>query len=617
MEKYHNSAWIVPEVPHWLTRVSQELGALRLGKAVFGLLLVVLGTAPCLAQQLALSQSDVTYKVSAPVQRLEMIINTSRILTLDNNVPKLLVANPELLTATPLAPNQIQISALKTGVTQLNLWDESGQVFTIDVIVMGDARELADILRAEFPDTSLRVRPLPNSVMISGYVPRSEMVSQIVAIAEDYYPKVHNNMSVGGVRQVRLNIKIIEVSRSKLRSLGVDWSKMTGNDFVTSGVSGLINAATTTSATGDTMRFGIVGDNSANTFYAYLEALQRNNLAKVLAEPTLVTESGRAASFNAGGEFPIIIPQSLGTVSVEYKEFGTRVDAVPIVLGDGRIHLQVRPQVSEVDAARSVTINNTTVPSLLTRWVDTAVEMKAGQTLALAGLVQERVEAQNRGVPVLADMPWVGSAFRSVKEEVNEIELLILVTPELVDAMDAEQVPSNFPGQSTTSPTNYELYINGELEVPLYGQCLDGTCNECSRCQTQGHGQHVLPGFSLLGEQTSGIVTGSQVQWREGSLVRQNSGQHQQGQVLLENQHHSSSHGGPKLVSPKQQQESRIVPTKIPVTYRNQNQRQMVINSNDQRQTLPLRGAQNRGQAANSSGKQIGLIGPTGYGIIR
>ena len=110
------------------------------------------------------------------------------------------------------------------------------------------------------------------------------------------------------------------------------------------------------------------------------------------------------------------MPQGLGTVSIEYKPFGTRVDFVPIVLGNGNLRLEVRPQVSEIDESRSVTINNITVPGLRTRWVDTAVEMKAGQTLALAGLVQERVESENKGMPWLADLPWVGAPFRRVEE---------------------------------------------------------------------------------------------------------------------------------------------------------------------------------------------------------
>ena len=214
-----------------------------------------------------------------------------------------------------------------------------------------------------------------------------------------------------------------------------------------------------------------------------------NDLIKILAEPQLTTISGRPASFNSGGEFPIIVPQSLGTVSIEYRQYGTRVDFVPIVLGNGNLRLEVRPQVSEIDVSRSVVINNISVPALRTRWVDTAVEMKAGQTLALAGLLQRRVESQNRGLPWLADLPYFGVPFRRVEEVANEVELLILVTPEFVEAADPEELPPCGPGESTTTPNDVELYFRGYMEVPKC--CEDGSC---SKCQHGGTGETIVPG---------------------------------------------------------------------------------------------------------------------------
>ncbi|MEX2559126.1 MAG: histidine kinase, partial [Pirellulales bacterium] len=198
---------------------------------------------------------------------------------------------------------------------------------------------------------------------------------------------------------------------------------------------------------------------------------------------------GRPAFFNSGGEFPILVPQSLGTVSVQYRKFGTQVDFVPIVLGNGAIRLEVRPRVSEIDASRSVTINDTSVPGLRVREVDTGVEMRAGQTLAIAGLVQNRVEAQVRGVPWLSDLPWVGAAFRKTNEEINEIELLIMVTPQLVDALDPHEVPNCGPGLDTASPTDIQLYMRGHIEVPRC--CTDGSCSDCRA--RGGIGTDVLP----------------------------------------------------------------------------------------------------------------------------
>jgi pilus assembly protein CpaC len=431
-------------------------------------LAICLGSAESASAQ-ALGRQPVHFKVSGPVERLEMIVNTSRILSTEHRVPQLLVENQGVVRAQPISPNQIQLSALQAGFTTLTVWDENKVEHTIDVLVYGDARELENLLMTEFPDATLRVRPLATSVVITGYVPRAEMVSRIVRMAEDYYPNVINNMTIGGVQQILLHVKLMEVSRTKLRRLGFDWANFNGNDGVVQSVAGLITSSDivtgTIASTGtESIAFGIV--NNANSFYGFIDALRQYNLVKILAEPTLVTTSGRAASFNSGGEFPILVPQSLGTISVEYREFGTRVDFVPIALGNGRIRLEVRPTVSEIDPTRSVTINSTTVPGLRTRWVDTGVEMQAGQTLALAGLIQNQIETENVGIPWLADLPWVGAAFRRVREQNNEIELLILVTPELVDAMDPHEVPPCGPGQLTTSPSDTELYFRGYLETP-------------------------------------------------------------------------------------------------------------------------------------------------------
>jgi pilus assembly protein CpaC len=412
--------------------------------------------------------SPLLYHVEAASQRLEMTVNTSRILTLDQKVPKAQVNNPELLDLLPLSASQIQVHAKKTGVTQINLWDEDDRIRTIDVVIFGDAQELQMTFKTVFPNASLRVIPLPDRAIITGFVDRPDDVNRIVEIARAYYPDVINAISVGGVQQVLLDVKVMEVSRTRLRTMGVDWAYLTNGEVFGQGVSGLLSTdvvgGSIIDAAGETFGLGIVEGSSQ--FVAAIEALRQNNLAKVLAEPKLVTVSGRPAFFNDGGEFPIIVPQSLGTVSIEYRRFGTQVDFVPIVLGNGNIRLEVRPRVSEIDLSRSVVINNTTVPGLRVREIDTGAELKAGQTLALAGLVQERIDAETRGLPWLMDIPYAGVMFRRNTETRNEVELLIMVTPHLVEAMDAHEVPPCGPGTMTDSPTDCELYGRGYIEVP-------------------------------------------------------------------------------------------------------------------------------------------------------
>lgn len=450
-------------------------------------------------------------QVTEPTQRLELIANTSRILTLQHKVPRVAIDDESVARVLPVAENQVQVAALKPGFTQLTIWDQRGGVFTVDIVVMGDARELENLLASEFPDATLRVRPLASSVVVSGHVPRPDMVHRIVTIAEDYYPKVINNISVSGAQEILLHVRVMEVSRTKLRKLGIDWAYFNADDGIISNAAGLIGNYTlnaggaVTGGGAETLAVGIV--NGSSRFFAFIEALRRYNLVKVMADPTLVTVSGRPASFNVGGEFPIPVPQQLGTISIQYREFGTRVDFVPIVLGNGNIRLEVRPQVSEVDSSRGVTIGAVNVPGLRTRWADTGVEMRAGQTLAIAGLVQTQLDAENRGLPWLSDLPYLGAFFRRVQMTENEIELLIMVTPEFADAMDPHEVPPCGPGQMTTVPGDSDLYNRGILEVPgccengpgcaIHGTNLPGGASSHGEYPTQGYGQRSAP--SLLG----------------------------------------------------------------------------------------------------------------------
>ncbi|QDU97960.1 type II and III secretion system protein family protein [Lignipirellula cremea] len=442
---------------------------------------VAQGGGPGAKQNLEAGSGESLYfHVENDAQRLEMIVNTSRILTFDFNVPRLLVNNTQILKATPLAPNRVQIQASAPGVTQLNIWDENDQVRSIDVIIYGDARELQYILDTEFPDADIRVRPsngsARGSVIISGFVSRPDHVTRIVQIAEDFYPNVINNMSVGGLQQVVLHVKVVEVSRTKLRQFGIDWALLTGNDFVIQSAAGLIAAAATsggtlTAAGPNTLSVGVL--NGTNTVGFLVDVLRQNNMAKLLAEPTLVTVSGRPASFNSGGEVPIPVNGGLGVTSVEYREFGTQIDFVPIVLGNGNIRLEVRPQITEID--ESLRDATTGSPGFRSRRVDTGVEMRAGQTLALAGLIQNRVSSTDRGLPWLADLPWVGPMFGRVQETVNEVELLILVTPEFVTPLEANEVPPCGPGEATVPPNDTEFYFRRYREVPNCN-CQDGSC---------------------------------------------------------------------------------------------------------------------------------------------
>jgi pilus assembly protein CpaC len=453
-----------------------------------------------LRAQDAAGPDSVVRKISGLSEKLEITTNTSRILTLDKNIPRVQVNNPELLAVTPLSATQVQISAKKAGVTQVNLWDDAGGIHTVDIQIYGDARELQVALATQFPNSSIRVYRYSESLVLTGFVDRPDFVGPMMRLAEDYAPKVINNINVGGVQQILLRVKVMEVSRTKLRQLSTDFAAFgRGGGFFASAPSGLLQTIdnTTEKVTALSPRngpasasFGIVHNGSA--FFGFLDWLQQNQCAKILAEPNIVAVSGRPAQFQDGGEIPVPVPQSLGTTTIEFKPFGTIVDFLPIVLGNGNIRLEVRPQVVETDYSRAITVAGITIPAFNTRKVDTAVEMKAGQTFALAGLVQEITTTSKSGLPYVSDLPVIGVPFRKTSDNTEETELLIVVTPDFVDPIEACQYEGQGPGMFTTSPTDRGLYCAGQMEVPLgcnptkdtvgSGKDPCGNCGGCSTC---------------------------------------------------------------------------------------------------------------------------------------
>lgn len=442
-------------------------------RLLFTLALSSLLCAPVQAQDsptAALNEPALIHKLTVADDHLEMVLHSSRILATDKKIARTAVENPDVLEANVLSPTQVYISAKATGFTKINLWDEDKRLYSVQVQVIPDSRELALKLRAAFPRDTLQVTPVGSAVRISGFVDKSENIDQIIQIAEQYYPKVINGIRVAGVQQVYLHIKVMEVSRTKLRRLGVDWAKVTGDNFIISGVNGMFTDVggsvypnLVRSATPSTFAFNV---GISNGFFAVLNAMRKDNLMKIMSEPMLTTSSGQPAVLTSGGKIPVPTPQSLGTLSIEWQPYGTEAKFVPVVLGNGKIRLDVDSNVSELDATNSTTIAGTTVPGIKSRTAHTSVEMMAGQTLAIAGLVETRIEAENQGLPWVSDVPYLGVMFSQKQETRNEVELLILVTPQLAEPLDPCEVPPCGPGMGTTSPSDFELYLKGHIEVP-------------------------------------------------------------------------------------------------------------------------------------------------------
>lgn len=450
---------------------------LRLPSAPLAAVILAILLAPLARSQEEATPTPVVQQITDANTKIEISVNGSRILAMDRPIPKAKVDNPELLDFTVLSEKQVLIHAKKTGMTTIDLWDDKDEIHRVDVVIVGDVRELSQLLRTQFPMASVKLTPTgSSSLLLHGYVDRADHVNRIIRIAEEYYPTVINNMTVGGAQQVLLYVKVLQVSRTKLRTLGVDGMGFSGENYGGSVVSGLITKANPTtsllrnvtafSTNGtETMQFGLLSD--GNGFVGMIEALKQDDILKVMAEPKLVTVSGRPAVVNVGGEVAYPQPTGFGNISVAFRPFGTQIDFVPIVLGNGGVRLEVRPRVSEVDYTLGTSINGTAVPGFRVREADTGVEMKFGQTLAIAGLLSQIDEHETKGIPYLMDMPYAGALFRRTRNKVNEVELLILVQPELVEAMDCDQVPPCGPGENSSSPDDCGLYWKGYREVPV------------------------------------------------------------------------------------------------------------------------------------------------------
>lgn len=424
---------------------------------------------------------DPVFKVTGSRSEVEIVERLSKVLELDRKITRVDGFDPDVLDVKALTPYRVRIQALTQGVTNLVLSDEDDNPYVVNVFIKGDARHLQAVLDNRFPDSAVEAYRVQDSVALTGWVSQPEHITQIMEIAEQFYPRVLNQMRVGGVQQVMLKVKIMEVQRTKLRRLGIDFINNPNPGGVLSNSPAQlfdIDAMGVVSETATTA-FQVVS--GGDTFSGFIEALKEEKLLKVLSEPSLLAMNGRPATLLAGGEFPVLVPQSLGTVSIEWREFGVRMEAVPVILGNGMVRLEVMPEVTERDFANATTLVGTTIPALTTRRINTQAELGFGQTLMLAGLLSSRQNAETRKIPFLGELPWAGALFRKVQYDDVETELVILITPELVAPMAANQVPAGGPGTFTTFPTDRELYLDGFIEVPNYGDACFG-CGQYGAC---------------------------------------------------------------------------------------------------------------------------------------
>jgi pilus assembly protein CpaC len=443
-----------------------------------GLLALLLGGLPGVARAQTCSPE------SRPVV---VLLNSTTRLSMASRKPIKTITNPKegLLTIRTVErdPTVVVLVGTAPGITRLELEDADGFKEYRDVVVQADVEYLASQLRKALPLSNINV--IPNgitSVILAGYVQRAEDTAVAQAISQSLGFQVINSLRLNGVQQVQLDVVIARVSRSKGRDFGFNFLTNSRQTLLGSSIGNLITPAAVgvpgttlqpsqfgqviTAVPGQSANLfgGVIGN--ATGFLGFLEALETEGLAKVLAQPRLVTLSGNPASFLDGGEQAVPVPAGLGQVGVQFEEFGTRLNFLPIVLGSGRIHLEVEPEVSALDATAGVAIAGATVPGRATQRIHTTVELEAGQTFVLGGLIQRTTTANATKVPVLGQLPFIGAAFSTKTYSETEAELVVLVTPHLVDGQSHDQLVKVLPGQESRSPDDFELFLEGILEAP-------------------------------------------------------------------------------------------------------------------------------------------------------
>jgi pilus assembly protein CpaC len=418
--------------------------------------------------------------------RLKMETSATEVITLPmgksvilespDQVKRVAVAQPAVADVMVLSPHQIYLSAKNAGSTSLTLWSARDTIKVFDVEVVPDVNRLKEKLHAMFPnEKNVSVSASNDNLTLSGTVSSAAALSQVLELARGYAPaakegpKIINLLEVGGVQQVMLEVRISEMSRNLSRRLGFNFSfiSASGQQFGLSLLNNLVNLPSdgwpgnplevTTNINGI---LNFLGNGASWT--VFVDALKENGLLKVLAEPTLLALSGKEAKFLAGGEFPIPVPDQDGRVTIQYKPFGVGLAFTPIVLSNGKISMQVAPEVSELDFSTAVSFSGFVVPSIATRRVATTVELADGQSFAIAGLLNEQTREVVRKYPVLGDLPVLGALFRSTSYQKKDSELIVIVTPHLVKPVDMKK--QTIPTDQFVEPDDFEFYLLGALE---------------------------------------------------------------------------------------------------------------------------------------------------------
>jgi pilus assembly protein CpaC len=372
---------------------------------------------------------------------------TGRVLTLASPVANIFVADPKVAEVRPASPTSLFVFGLNPGRTTIAVMDADGQLLVQYELTVQpssfSAHEAQNAINRLLPGNRVKVHSQGKGLMLSGSVRSPADAAQIMAIAKGYVADgalLDNEITVESPIQVTLNVRIAQMSRNVVRNLGINWSALSsfGSIGKLPAVSLNANGSPSLACLAGAIATSGVGALACSGlgFTGVIDALAKDNLAHILAEPNLTVISGQSASFQAGGEYPIPTTQGNGSIGITYKSFGVLLSFLPTVLSDGRINLHVKPEVSETSTVNSVQVNSANgvlnIPSLTIRRAETTVELGSGESFAIAGMLQQNTNDTGSGIPGLGDIPYAGALFRDSNFNRTETELVIVVTPYIV-----------------------------------------------------------------------------------------------------------------------------------------------------------------------------------------
>ncbi len=383
---------------------------------------------------------------------INVLVGQSRVINFDRAIGRFSISNPEVAEAVMVSPNQVLVNGKAFGQVNFIAWEKSDQKFIVfDVFVRANLSLIDSQIRALFPRDDIRLSQANGSVVLSGTVAEPQSAQQADSVVQAAGFKTVNMLQspVTSVTQVQLSIRVAEVSRNKLKDLGSTWvtsGPQTGG-FVSGGGPGTLSSSELPNLLTE------FAGNAVNLFLfnrslgtgAMIRALKTNGALRALAEPNLIAMNGQQASFLAGGEFPIPVVQggqNAGAVSVQFKEYGVRLNFKPTIIDEDHIRLELEPEVSTIDFANGVRFNGFVVPALRTRRARTGVELRDGQSFALAGLLDNNETQSLSQIPGLSNIPILGNLFKSKSFQKQETELMFIVTADLVKPINRDELPT-------------------------------------------------------------------------------------------------------------------------------------------------------------------------------